>query len=352
MDNKGYTFTPLAVLLVIPIMILAASYGDIANEINNLSQIVIGGDVTYSTAHNIITIMEKTAQDSGRNAAYRATREVIDKEASIVKNPFLTDGRYYIKVKIAEGLNNNVIEACKSMETETGRNITINGQEITNQTRSLFSPNDIEIYQNDPFGFWVKLKPGIPITVTQTDQNFTGYTPPNIVTYVSIEGLEDPYVWVNSKHRRSNIIYKYRYYESYMGSIDYHFADDNDDSRLYRLWDCLNGTNNTSGMEMRPYYFLDPQGLTFFDRLENKTNNTSPGPNSAKMSTFILGEPLYEEFGARNISCLDHEYFNGVLGSKSIYMQKNKDWFRDPMGRIFFISNHYYGVFNLKDKYN
>jgi len=37
------------------------------------------------------------------------------------------------------------------------------------------------------------------------------------------------------------------------------------------LWSCLNGTDNPSDIAGRPYYFPDPQGLSFFDRLENRT---------------------------------------------------------------------------------
>jgi len=36
MDEKGYAFTPLAFLLFIPVIIIALSYGNIVNELNDL----------------------------------------------------------------------------------------------------------------------------------------------------------------------------------------------------------------------------------------------------------------------------------------------------------------------------
>lgn len=46
MDDKGYTITPMAFLLIIPVIIFAVAFGDIVNEINQFSTITIGSDVT------------------------------------------------------------------------------------------------------------------------------------------------------------------------------------------------------------------------------------------------------------------------------------------------------------------
>ena len=75
----------------------------------------------------------------------------------------------------------------------------------------------------------------------------------------------------------------------------------------------LYGSNSSN--IINPYYFPDPHGLSFFDRLENRTNNTSPSPNSAQMSTFIIYDVLSTEHGNNPTSMMDHEYFNGVPGS-------------------------------------
>ena len=105
MDEKGYAFTPLAFLLFIPVIIIALSYGNIVNELNDLSVIAIGGDVTYNTATNIYTAMEKGAADAGRNGAYNATRTVID------DGTFMTDSRSYITENIRNNMNDYVISA-------------------------------------------------------------------------------------------------------------------------------------------------------------------------------------------------------------------------------------------------
>jgi hypothetical protein len=273
---------------------------------------------------------------------------VIDNEAKLMTNPFLSDSRTYIKGKIVEGLNNNTIEACKKLETETGRQIYINNIPINNYTTSVFSTSDIDINQTDPFGFTVKIKQGIPITVVQNDQNFTGYTPKDISVYVSIIGLEDPYIWVKSKDRRSTTIDKYAYYTSYNG--EFHFDDSWNNTGLFKMWDCLNGTNNTSGIALRPNYFPDPYGLTFFDRLEGRTNNTSLGPNSAKMSTLILGNPLSELYFPVNASCVDHEYFDKISG-KTITI--NGVLFDDPWpgATPVYVSDKYLTYFGIRTTY-
>lgn len=73
----------------------------------------------------------------------------------------------------------------------------------------------------------------------------------------------------------------------------------------------MNGTDNPSGIAAQPYYFIDPHGLSFFDRLENKTNSSN-SPPATRMSTFILGNPLSYN---TQISILDHEYFNQIPGT-------------------------------------
>ncbi len=38
MDEKGYTITPVALLLMIPVIILAVAFGDVVDEVNQFSQ--------------------------------------------------------------------------------------------------------------------------------------------------------------------------------------------------------------------------------------------------------------------------------------------------------------------------
>lgn len=342
MDDKGYAFTPLAFLLFIPIMIIAVSYGNIVEEINSVSTIGLGGDTSHDAAINIYTAIEKGSADAGRNAAYNATRKVIDEKA------FLSDSNGYIKSNLLNNLNAHVIETCKNIEIQTGREIYINDIPITNYTRTTFTDADVTIVQEDPFGFYINIREGIPIKVIQRDQVYEGTTP-RIRTYVSIEGLEDPYIWLNTKERKTNVIYKYPYqtYTPVFG-LEYHFADMTEATELHYLWECMNGTSNPSGIYPRPYYFQDTHGLSFFDRLENKNNNSVTSPINTRISTFILGDPLNEDHGRSQVSRVDHEYLANILGTTlqtrkgSTYNTiREPDDFGTPNGEIFYLSDTY-----------
>jgi hypothetical protein len=353
MDDKGYAFTPLALLLIIPVVIIAVSYGNIANEINKISTVAIGGDVVKTTGESIVSGIKVSSADAGRNSAYRATKQVLDNEADKNVNPYLSNSTDYIEDLLVISLNNNIVETAKKLENETGRDVYINNMNITNSTPSTASTitkNDIIIYQTDPYGFYINVTGGMNITVIQNGQNYTFKTP-TVSSYVSIEGLEDPYIWTKTKNRESYLIYKYPFYNRYglAGEyIDYHMDDSWNGTGLYHLKECLNGTNNSGGITPNPYYFPDPRGLTFFDRLEGKTNNTSKGPNSAKISTFIIGTPLSNDYNGADISSLDHEYFTGVAGTP-ITISGVK--ILDPRGKIFILSTGYKGYLDLSSSY-
>jgi hypothetical protein len=340
MDEKGYTFTPLTVLLFIPIMIVAISYGNIVNEANMLANLAMGGDVTISASSEIFSNIEKGANDGGRNAAYQATRQVIDNSSvNSSTSPFFASGtsKNYVKQLTINAINAQVINASQNIERETGREVFINNIPITNYTNYTFTSSDVNITQTDPFGFFVTIKGGIPIKIVQKGQVYQGYTPV-ISTYVSLEGLEDPYIWVNTKFRQSNVIYKYSYYTNIPGvGPEYYFQQNVDTStnRLYQLWNCLNGTDNPSNITPRPNYFADTAGLSFFDRLENKTSSSDS--NVTRMSTFVLGDVLQEDHNNAHVSIVDWEYFQGVLGTP-IEIQNNQFMY-DPMGSMIYISN-------------
>lgn len=351
MDDKGYAFTPLAFLLIIPVMLLAISYGNIVNEINMISTIAIGGDVTHATAANIISSLDKGTSDAGRRASYTATRIVIDSNGTFFDKG---QSKKYVEDYTIDIMNNYTLEFCRGLQEQSGRQIYINDISVTNNTDQIFFPGDITVYQEDPFGFYVNIEGEIPIKVMENNQTFEG-TIPRIKAYVSIEGIEDPYIWANSKFRTSTIIYKYsNYYVSSTGNPEYHFADNIGPDKLLYLWDCLNGTGHPTNLT-RSYYFYDPHGLTFFDRLENNTPATSQGPDRAKMSTFILDDPLWDEHGRNEmISCIDHEYFAGVPG---IAIKINDVPIRkpntngDPFSTVFYLSPEYMGYLGLQENY-
>ncbi|WP_424355890.1 hypothetical protein [Methanobacterium sp. MBAC-LM] len=361
MDDKGYAFTPLALLLMIPVVILAISYSGIVNEVNLLSAIVIGGDVTATVASDVVNAIQQDTADAGRRSAFMAVQSVINSTNVLADNQpfFSTTGntsRAYIADTTADTINVNITNTCRDLEKQTGRIIYINGSYVNpnnNDSAPIYDGSDLSISQDDPFGFTITI-PSIAITVVQNSssagQNVTFNTPAQNA-YVSIEGLEDPYIWVNAKERISSVFYKYPYYDTYMGKLEYHFADNASASRLDSLYDCLVGANTEMGY--RPYYFPDSHGLTFFDRLEGRTNSTSAGPDSAKMSTFILYDPLQEDHGNNPISMLDHEYFASVIGyTITTKHGSTTTTVMGPDGKNFLISTNYSKYLNLSASYS
>ncbi|MGV8144763.1 MAG: hypothetical protein ACP5OJ_09155 [Methanothermobacter sp.] len=340
MDEDGFAFTPMSFLMIIPVLVIAISYGNIINEANLVGSIVIGGDVTYSAASTLFSAMQKGAGDAGRNSAYNATRKVIDDHSFFANGQSKT----YVKNNVINALNTYIVNATLEVEQQTGREIYINGILIDDYSDAPFNSGNVYITQTDPYGFYVNIKGGIPIKIVQQDSDQVyELTTPDSSTYVSIQGLEDPYVWIYTKYRSSNVIYKYPYYTySDTYGYDYYFdvTVDTDLNRLNHLWDCLNGTENPSTISPRPYYFGDPEGLSFFDRLEGK--NTSTEPDEVKMSSFIIGDPLLEDHGTREISKIDHEYITGV---RAYYILKiGNDEVTDPDGSFIYLSQ-YYGDF-------
>lgn len=364
-DEKGYAFTPLTLLLFIPIVILAISYGNIVSEANMLANIATGGDVTYTVSKDIVHNMELGAESSGRHAAYLATRSIIDNRTN-GGNIFFKKGesKTFIKEKIAEGINNQLINVTGKLSNGTGRDVYINNKLLTEDNSDCISANNLDIYQKDPFGFYVTIKPGIPVKVVQEGQVYMGLTP-NITSYVSIEGLEDAYIWIKAEEKYNAIFYKYPYYSNKSDALNtkteqYFFSNgfNTSDSQLHYLWDCLNGTNNPSGIEPTPYYFPDKEGLSFFDRLEGRNLNDRYDNENARLSSFVLGDPIPENNeqlvgGKVYHSAVDSEYFGSnkkafkvVLYKRTNKNEKIADLY-DPLNAYFALSedalNRFFG---------
>ncbi len=368
MDDKGFAFTPLTFLLLVPVMILAVSYNGIINEVNAISAIAIGGDVTITIANNIITDVDLDTADAGRNSALIAVETVVNATSIYSGNqPFFgtsgdnhtgSNSKAFIINSTVNMLNSNITNTCRKLEKQTGRSIYINtsssGQFTyvdpnANGSMPIFSASDLNLTQSDPYGFNITVT-SIPIEVVQNNQSVQFKTPVRNV-YVSIVGLEDPYIWVNTKERNTSVIYNYPYYTSQFN--DYHFADNVSSGNLNYLWECFNGPNVTV-MGPRPYYFPDTHGLSFFDRLENRTNYSSGSPTSARMSTFIIYDPLQEDHQNLPISMLDHEYFNSTLVTGYVITTTHGASVTNvltPTGKNFLISTIYRGYLNLQTNY-
>ena len=367
MDDKGYAFTPLVLLLLIPVIIIGVSFSGIVNELNTLSSIAIAGDVTSTVASNVVKAIKDDTADAGRNSAYLASRSVIDNfngnNDPYFDNSAPTDARSFVTNKTLVLLNQNITNTCRVLEQQTGRNITINGVLIDpagTSSATIFNSGNIGIVESDPFGFNITLT-SVPVTITQNgssnNQNFTFKTPPMNV-YISITQLEDPYIWVNTNGRNASVINPYPYYTSSnnilngTASTTYHFSDQVSAGKLSYLYEELIGANKTN-FGLMPYYFPDSHGLSFFDRLQNLTNSTSSSPASARMSTFILWNPNYENIPGYTPSYLDHEYFAGINGTKitTTHSSVVTDVL-DPANNVFYLSPTYKTILGLADNYN
>ena len=235
MDDKGFAFTPLTFLLLVPVMILAISYNGIINEVNTISAIAIGGDVTISIANNIATVIDEDAGDSGRYSALIAVQTVVNNTNLLADNkPFFNqtpgnNSTSFIINNVVSMLNNNLTNTCIVLENQTGRTIYLNHVLITNTSTniSILNSSNLNISQNDPYGFTITVS-SLPISIAQNGQNVTINTPVEN-SYVSIQGLEDPYIWVNTKERNSSVIWAYPFYTNstsyFNGIVNYHFAD-------------------------------------------------------------------------------------------------------------------------------
>ena len=58
-DEGGYVFTPMTVLLFIPIVIIAIAYADIVNEANMLAALATGGDVTITVVSSLYSDLRR-----------------------------------------------------------------------------------------------------------------------------------------------------------------------------------------------------------------------------------------------------------------------------------------------------
>ena len=274
MDEKGYTITPIALLLMVPVIILAVAFGDVVNEVNQFSTVTIGSDVTGGTVSSIYNTIEYGAGDSGRCATFQMTKLVIDQQS------FITNSKDRVKGVVAEQLNAYVTDSCSKLSRETGRTIYINNKLIpvnsTNLTPiEVFDGSDITVTQvdaygkGDPYGFFVIVKAGVPIKVEQEGQVYEGNLP-EIRGYTDIIRMEDPYIWIKSNFRTRNAIYPYSEYEvTTTGLTDFHFDDKvvRSESQIENLGKCLNGTGNLENIEGMSQYFPNPSGLNFFERL-------------------------------------------------------------------------------------
>jgi hypothetical protein len=102
--------------------------------------------------------MEKGTSDAGRSAAFSATRKVIDERKFFSNTDFdithnESASKRYIHNRTLIVMNDYIIQSCKDLETQTGRQIYLNNESVTNYTTQLIYYDDITITKKTPMVF-------------------------------------------------------------------------------------------------------------------------------------------------------------------------------------------------------
>ena len=185
MDDEGYAFTPMAFLLIIPVIVLAVSFNGVINELSIISAIAVGGDVTATIASNIVKAVELDTQDAGRFAAFTAVQTVVNETSLYAGNqPFFgktgnnstgNNSKAFVVQTTTNILNKNITETCRVLERQTGRDIYINNIYVDpngTDTINVFNANNLSLSHRDPFGFYITVN-SVPVRVVQSDASGT-----------------------------------------------------------------------------------------------------------------------------------------------------------------------------------
>jgi len=296
MNNKGFVFSGMAILLILPVLIMAASFADVIKIGNAGVSLNLRTDRLFQVKNDIEETVVSASISSGRYNAHQATLNLSLKFEELTQESGLeyaslhsfytdsevsaSDSKSVIEDNIRSSINNALGEVIGDYSTSDVNIIINNGNNVTDQ--------DISINQTEPFTFIVEID-SMPLYI---DFGFTTYngTLNSVTAVVPIEGLMDPYIFVKSWGRSTN-----RIFESPYGN--------NISSFLYN--DTIGGG---SSVNPRPYYHNNTEGLSFFCKLDGKTSSTCTDIDASKMETFILGDPLSQT----SASVVDHQYFENV----------------------------------------
>ncbi|HDH27981.1 MAG TPA: DNRLRE domain-containing protein [Euryarchaeota archaeon] len=299
MNNKAFVFSGMALLLVLPVLIMAASFTDVVKTGNMGVSLNLRADRVFQVKTDLEETVVSASISSGRYNAHQATLnlsltfEELTQESgleyaslhSFYTDPEVSasDSKTVIEENIRNSINNALGEVIADYSS-SGVNI------IINQGNNVTGP-DISINQTEPFTFIV----GIDSMPLYIDFGFTTYngTLNSVTAVVPIEGLMDPYIFVKTKGRSTN-----RIFESPYGN--------NISSFLYN-----DTVGSGSSLNPRPYYHNNTEGLSFFCKLDGKTSAACTDIDASKMETFVLGDPLSQT----SASVVDHQYFENVLAN-------------------------------------
>ncbi|MFQ5975443.1 MAG: CARDB domain-containing protein [Candidatus Hydrothermarchaeales archaeon] len=346
--KSAFVFTGMSFLLVIPAIMLAASFAGMVRYGEAGREIALESDVVYYVSKDVReTILEITLK-SGRWETHQATKLVIDTYVNLTRttnksyakaHSFFPDtevdpqGRNittYLLDKIIETMNQGMNDTIDELERRSGKEIIFNdGNEIT---------DELIINQTDPWGFYISLAE-MPLRVTGGGGPAFNTTLPASDVYITFEGLEDPYITVMSEANAFSRVYRSPY-EPYNGSYDENVSQ----AKLENLYTALIG----SGTEDNPipyyHYFGDStrdDGISFFSRLEGNSTN-----RSYKIETFLIGNVLGNQSAATRV---DHGYFSNTAGSEIEVCLRD---FEDPLGNVFYIDDVHLSYYGLERNYN
>lgn len=344
--RRAFVFTGISFLLVIPAIMLAASfagmirYGEVGREI------ALDSDVVFYISKDMRETIEETAKKSGRWEAHQATKLIIDIYTDLTRttnisyaksHSFFPDtgldpqGRNittYLKDKIIETMNLRLNETVEELGKRSGKDIIFNdGNEIT---------DELTISQSDPWGFYISVS-AMPLFVSGGGSSFNT-TLPTFDVYITFEGLEDPYVFVQSEANSFSRIYRSPY-EPY--NISY--AESWTMTRINNLYNVLIGSGTEDNPMPYYHYFGDSirdDGISFFSRLEGNSTN-----RPYKIETFLIGDVLMNQSTADRV---DHAYFSNANGSAITVCT---DDFKDPRGNVFYIDDDHLSYYGLVRSY-
>jgi len=345
----------------------------------------------------------------------------VEVQPGVYRNVFVEKEHEGIKLAVVRAIRSITVE----YEEKTGADIRITSpyapesdQEITED-----NPIPVEIDFVNPFGF-VIYNPSHPETnienkdfvfnveIVKGNTSFVGEVviPP---VYISISGLEDPFIWIKSENRVSNIIrecpYRTDEEKHYDGTHDTNIVSVGEENQitpatsptlvessstglwLQPLFNDMLGTGEPLDLDgdgapddgdndgyfdqylSRPFYHQTPlgePGISFICRLEGGHYVDNPpegiGPEdefacsymeyngvSLGLETWVVGSPLIEPPWNQPISAIDHEYFLGVPGYPVAFVDLNGDvvdYFNEPVGEAGIVGNEHLHLFYISSK--
>ena len=354
--ERGFVFSGATLMLAIPAIILAAYFMNALEYGSYGISISMRADVVFYIQNDLKETETTALENCGRYITFMTIKNMTDRfdtllseyGATVAKSrgffPYADmdgEGRsseVYVRDKIAECVNDALISALRQLSNKTGMVIIIKDNSTTmaalNGTGNLIERSDITLMQYDPWGFNLTLASFPLLIMNEEKKIFYNTSLPTSKAYVSIEDLQDPYIYINSEARSSNKIER----SIFLYDLDSDGASNNIINPFYIV---LIGSGSES--EPRPYYYQADDGISFFGRLNGGTEPYAD--SSLRIETFVTGNPLELD----STSLIDHYYFSGIAGDPICI---NDTYFTDPLGNVVYIDDTHLSFYGLNRSYN